>query len=427
MKDSMEAYFDRLWPISRSLTGDGNRESIEILKELLDLEVTEVPSGTQCFDWNVPPEWNIKEAWIKNSKGEKIVDFADTNLHILGYSVPFQGTLSYSELKEHLYTLPDQPELIPYLCSYYKERWGFCLSHNQFLELDKNDTYEVFINSSLDPNGSMTIAEAVIKGKTEKEILISTYICHPSMANNELSGPLVSAFIYKKLKEQKDLKYTYRFVFVPETIGAISILSKYGDYWKKNLHAGFILTCVGDPGNFTYKKSRRGDSIADRAALTILNQSEEDFRVVEFFPNGSDERQYCSPGFNLPMGSLMRTMYAAYPEYHTSADNKDFISFEAMEGSVKKYLEIIELIERNEKYINMMPYGEPQLGKRGLYPTFTQTGNADHVRAMMWILNLADGEHDLIAISERSKYPIKKLLPIVDKLIENGILRNEAS
>lgn len=425
MQDKIEHYFDRLWPISRSLTGNGNRETLEILSEILDLKISEVPSGTQCFDWNVPPEWNIKEAWIKNGKGEKIVDFADTNLHILGYSTPFKGILPFSELKEHLYTLPDQPELIPYLCSYYKERWGFCLSHKQYVQLDENDTYEVFIDSSLDPNGSMTVAEAVIKGKTDTEILISTYICHPSMANNELSGPLVAAFIYDALKDRKNLKYTYRFVFVPETIGAIYMLSKHGEYWKKNLHAGFVLTCIGNPANFTYKKSRQGNSISDRAALTILEQTEEDFNLVEFFPNGSDERQYCSPGFNLPMGSLMRTMYAVYPEYHTSADNKNFISFEAMEGSVNKYLEIIELIERNEKYINTMPYGEPQLGKRGLYPTFTQTGNDDYVRAMMWILNLADGEHDLISISEKSKYPIKQLLPILDKLIANGIVKNE--
>lgn len=427
MTHDIELYFDRLWPLNRSLTGNGNRETLTILSELLDLKVTEVPSGTKCYDWNVPPEWNVKEAWIKNSKGEIIVDFSENNLHLLGYSIPFKGMLSFVELKEHLYTLPEQPELIPYLCSYYKERWGFCLSHNQLLALDENDTYEVFIDSTLDSNGSMTVAEAVIKGRTDKEILISTYICHPSMANNELSGPLVSAFIYKHLKQQKDLKYTYRFIFVPETIGAIYSLSVYGEYWKKNLHAGFVLTCVGDSGAFTYKKSRRGDSISDRAALTILNQMDEDYNLIEFFPNGSDERQFCSPGFNLPMGSLMRTMYAVYPEYHTSADNKDFISFEAMEGSVNKYLEIIELIERNEKYINTMPYGEPQLGKRGLYPTFTQTGNDDHIRAMMWILNLADGEHDLISMSERSKYPIKTLLPIIDTLIENGILKNETS
>jgi len=426
MKTKIEKYFDRLWPITRSLTGNGNRESLKILSELIDLELTEVPSGTQCFDWNVPPEWNINEAWIKDSTGNKIVEFSKNNLHILGYSEPFQGNLNFDELKPHLYTLPDQPDLIPYLTSYYKRRWGFCISYNQFMELDINDKYEIFIDSSLDENGSMTIGEAVIKGRSEKEILFSTYICHPSLASNELSGPLVSAFIYSKLKEQKELKYTYRFMFVPETIGSIYSLSVNGEYWKKNLQAGFVITCIGDDGKFTYKKSRRGNSFPDRAVEAILNQTESEFNIVEFFPSGSDERQYCSPGFNLPVGSLMRTMYGKYPEYHTSADNKDFISFEAMEKSVLKYLEIIEVLERNEKYINKMPFCEPQLGKRGLYPTLgSQKGTADSVTAMMWILNLTDGTNDLISISEKSKIPISQLIPVIDRLIENGILENE--
>jgi len=426
MKKELEEYFDRLWSITRSLTGNGNRETLKILSEIIHLEVKEVPSGTECFDWTVPPEWNIKEAWIKNSKGEKIVDFSKNNLHILGYSEPFQGNLSFEELKSHIYTLPDQPDLIPYLTSYYSRRWGFCISHNQFLELDKNDNYEIFIDSSLDENGSMSIGEAIIKGKSEKEILFSTYICHPSLASNELSGPLVSAFIYSKLKEQKELKYTYRFIFVPETIGSIYSLSVNGEYWKKNLQAGFVITCIGDDGKFTYKKSRRGNSFPDRAVEAILNQTESEFNIVEFFPSGSDERQYCSPGFNLPVGSLMRTMYGKYPEYHTSADNKDFISFEAMEKSVLKYLEIIEVLERNEKYINKMPFCEPQLGKRGLYPTLgSQKGTEDFVTAMMWILNLTDGTNDLISISEKSKIPISQLIPVIDKLIENGIIENE--
>lgn len=426
MKKELEKYFDRLWPINRSLTGNGNRETLKILSEIIDLEVKEVPSGTECFDWKVPPEWNIKEAWIKNSKGEKIVDFSKSNLHILGYSEAFQGNLSFEELKSHLYTLPDQPDLIPYLTSYYSRRWGFCISHNQFLELDKNDNYEIFIDSSLDENGSMSIGEAIIKGKSEKEILFSTYICHPSLASNELSGPLVSAFIYSKLKEQKELKYTYRFIFVPETIGSIYSLSVNGEYWKKNLQAGFVITCIGDDGKFTYKKSRRGNSFPDRAVEAILNQTESEFNIVEFFPSGSDERQYCSPGFNLPVGSLMRTMYGKYPEYHTSADNKDFISFEAMKKSVLKYLEIIEVLESNEKYINKMPFCEPQLGKRGLYPTLgSQKGTEDFVTAMMWILNLTDGTNDLISISEKSKIPISQLIPVIDRLIENGILENE--
>jgi aminopeptidase-like protein len=426
MKTKIEKYFDRLWPITRSLTGNGNRESLRILSEIIDLKITEVPSGTQCFDWNVPPEWNIKEAWIKDSKGNKIVDFSENNLHILGYSEPFQGKLSFEELKSHLYTLPDQPDLIPYLTSYYKRRWGFCLTHNQFLQLDQNETYEVFINSSLDDNGSMTIGEAVIKGKSDKEIMFSTYICHPSLASNELSGPLVSAFIYSKLKEQKELKYTYRFIFVPETIGSIYSLSVKGEHWKKHLKAGFVITCIGDDGKFTYKRSRIGNSLPDRAVEMILNQTETEFNIVDFFPSGSDERQYCSPGFNLPVGSLMRTMYGKYHEYHTSADNKDYVSFEAMEKSVQKYLDVIELLEKNEKYINKMPYCEPQLGKRGLYPTLgSQKGTEDFVKAMMWILNLADGTNDLITISGKSKIPAKDLFPVVDKLIANGILENE--
>jgi aminopeptidase-like protein len=426
MKTKIEKYFDRLWPITRSLTGNGNRESLKILSEIIDLEITEVPCGTQCFDWNVPPEWNINQAWIKDSKGDKIVDISENNLHIMGYSEPFHGKLSFKELKPHLYTLPEQPNLIPYLTSYYKRRWGFCLTHNQFIQLDQNETYEVFIDSSLDENGSMTIGEAVIKGESEKEILFSTYICHPSLANNELSGPLVATFLYEKIKELKNLKYTYRFIFVPETIGSIYSLSVKGEHWKNNLIAGFVITCIGDDGKFTYKRSRIGNSVPDRAVEAILSQTENEFNIVDFFPSGSDERQYCSPGFNLPVGSLMRTMYGKYPEYHTSADNKDFVSFDAMEKSVSKYLEVIELIEKNEKYINKMPFCEPQLGKRGLYPTLgSQKGTQDFVTAMMWILNLSDGENDLITISEKSKIAVKDLIPVVDKLIENGILENE--
>ncbi len=423
MKNRIEYYFDRLWPITRSLTGNGNRESLEIISEIVDLDINEVPCGKKCFDWNVPSEWNINEAWIKDSKGNKIVDFKENNLHVLGYSEPFRGKLSYDELKPQLYTLPDQPELIPYLTSYYKRRWGFCLSHNQFLELDKNEIYDVFIDSSLDDQGSMTIGEAILKGESEKEVLLSTYICHPSMANNELSGPLVSAFIYNQLKKETRLKYTYRFLFVPETIGSIYSLSVLGDFWKKNLIAGFVITCIGDKGNFTYKRSRRGDSLPDRVVEIILSQTEKDYKILDFFPSGSDERQYCSPGFNLPVGSLMRTMYGKYPEYHTSGDNKDFISFEAIEKSVEKYLEVIELIENNEKYINKMPYCEPQLGKRGLYPTLgSQKGTEDFVKAMMWILNLSDGENDLIEISTRSKITVMELMPVVEELINKGIL-----
>lgn len=426
MKKDIEEYFDRLWPITRSLTGNGNRQTLEILSEIIDLQITEVPAGTQCFDWNIPPEWNIKEAWIKDSKGNKIVDFSNNNLHILGYSEPFRGNLSFEELIPHLYTLPEQPDLIPYITSYYKRRWGFCLTHNQFLQLNQNETYEVFIDASLDENGSMTIGEAVLKGKSDKEILLSTYICHPSLANNELSGPLVASFLYKRLKQHQNRKYTYRFIFAPETIGSIYNLSVNGDYWKKHLKAGFIITCVGIDGNFTYKKSRMGNTLPDRAVEIILKQTEKDFKLIDFFPTGSDERQYCSPGFNLPVGSLMRTLYDEYPEYHTSADNKSCVSFDAMEKTIQKYLDVIELIEKNEKYINKMPYCEPQLGKRGLYPTLgSQKSIEDFVVAMMWVLNLSDGDNDLISISQKSGIAVKNLIPVIDKLIENGILENE--
>lgn len=424
MKNLLEKYFDRLWPLNRSLTGDGNRESLRIISEIVDLEIMEIPSGTTCFDWEVPPEWKIREAWIKDSKGNIIVDMVKNNLHLVGYSVPFKEKMTYEELKPHLHTLPDQPEWIPYVTSYYKPTWGFCLSHQQFLRLDKNETYEVFIDSELDKNGSMSIGEAVLPGEKKEEILFSTYICHPSLANNELSGPLVTAFLYLGLKKRKNLKYTYRFLFAPETIGALYNLSRLGDYWKENLKAGYIINCIGDDGNFTYKKSRQENSLADRAAELILKQGMEDYKILNFVPRGSDERQYCSPGFNLPMGSLMRSKHGDYPEYHTSADNKDFVSFEAMQASVEKYLKIVEVLEWNEKYINTLPYGEPQLGKRNLYPTLSKKDAHQSIDAMMWMLNFSDGKHDLIAISEKSNILVKELIESTKILLEKAILKH---
>jgi aminopeptidase-like protein len=426
MRKKLEQYFDRLWPICRSLTGNGNRETLKILSEIVDLNIREIPSGTECFDWTVPPEWNVRDAWVKNSKGEKVIDFAENNLHLLGYSEPFNGKMLFDQLKAHLYTLPEQPDLIPYLTSYYKKRWGFCLSHSAFEKLNQNDEYEVFIDSSLDERGSMTIAEAKIEGKTENEILFSTYFCHPSLANNELSGPMVSAMIYERLKTMPNLKYTYRFVYIPETIGSICFLSQCGEYLKEHLKAGFVITCIGDDGPFTYKKSRIGNAMPDRIVELLLEQTETTYHILDFFPDGgSDERQYCSPGFNLPVGSLMRTMYGKYPEYHTSGDNKDFISFEAMEASVNKYFDVICMIENNDYYVNTMPFCEPQLGKRGLYPTLgSQKTTQDFVSAMMWILNLSDGNHDLINISRQSEIPFKTLIPVVNTLVSNGIIKS---
>jgi len=417
----LEGYFDRLWPITRSLTGNGNRESLKILQELIPLELHEVASGTACLDWNVPPEWNIRDAYVKDSSGEKVIDYQENNLHILGYSAPFQGKLNLRELKEHLYTMPDHPDWIPYLTSYYKERWGFCLTHRALNEL-KEDTYEIYIDSSLNQDGHMTYGDLILPGSTSKEVLFSTYICHPSMANNELSGPLVTAFIYKALKNIQNRKYTYRFVFIPETIGSIYYLSKHGSSLKEELEAGFVVTCIGDSGKFTYKQSRAENSLTNRAAIASLNGQEH---VVEaFFPLGSDERQYCSPGFNLPVGSLMRTRYHQYPEYHTSADDKSFISFEAMQGSVEQYMKTIRLLEKNAFYVNTSPLGEPQLGKRGLYPSLgSQRDQKEKVESMMWALNYSDGNHDLIDIVKRSGLDSDSICDAVEKLLEHGLLK----
>lgn len=423
MKDLIEKYFDRLWPLNRSLTGNGNRETLKILSEIADINILEIPSGTECFDWTVPPEWNVNEAWVKDGSGKKIIDFGKNNLHLLGYSEKFSGKLDLKALKEHLYSLPEQPESIPYLTSYYKRRWGFCISHHQLSDL-KEDTYEVCIDSELKPKGSMTIGEVILKGETDNEILLSTYICHPSMANNELSGPLVTSFIYNNLKNKKNRRYTYRILYLPETIGSIWYLSEHGEHLKNKLTAGFVVTCIGDSGKFTYKKSRSGNSLSDRASELVLKQTEVEFNIEDFFPTGSDERQYCSPGFNLPVGSLMRTRYGKYKEYHTSKDDRNFISFKAMEESVNKYLEIIDLIENNFTYINEMPNCEPQLGKRDLYPTIgSQKDTAEFVNALMWILNQSDGTNDLISISDKSGISVSTLIGASKKLLEKELLR----
>lgn len=425
MQAELEYYFDRLWPITRSLTGNGNRESLAILKELIPLEISEVPSGTACFDWKVPPEWNIREAWIKDSKGKTIVDFRENNLHIVGYSVPFSGSMKLADLKQHLYTLPEQPDVIPYLTSYYRERWGFCVTHQQLLTL-QDDHYEVRIDSTLDPRGHMTFGDLVIPGGNPQEILLSTYICHPSMANNELSGPLVAAFVGRELLK-RNLRYSYRIVFVPETIGSIYYLSVWGEHLKKNLVAGFVVTTVGDPGAFTYKKSRQGVALQDRAAEAVLRTLGKPFHLEDFVPIGSDERQYGSPGFNLPVGSLMRTRYGKYKEYHTSADNKAFISFKALEETIRVYLQVIDLMENNCRWQSNNPNCEPQLGKRGLYPDLgSQKEKDSFVETLMWVLNLCDGRHDTIDMVVKSGKPPGSVLEVLrvlerEKLIVRSI------
>lgn len=419
---SMEIYdlMKTLYPICRSITGNGVRETLDILKERIPLKIHEVPTGTQVFDWTVPKEWNIKDAYVKNSKGEKIIDFGKSNLHILNYSVPINKKLSLAELKEHLFTLPDYPDWIPYLTSYYKENWGFCLSHKQFEKLQE-DVYEVVIDSSLE-DGSLTYGELFIKGSSAEEVLFSTYVCHPSLCNDNLSGPVILTFLADYLKDIP-LKYSYRFLFIPETIGAITWLSKNEDKISKIKH-GLVATCLGDSGKMTYKKTRNGNCMIDRVVEKVLTESGEGFEIVDFFPSGSDERQFCSPAFDLPIGSLMRTMYARFPEYHTSADNLEFVSPQHLGDSFEKYMKVVYILESNTTYMNLNPKCEPQLGRRGLYRMIgsQKTGGIDQL-AMFWVLNLSDGTNSLLDISIRSGMSFKQIKDAADALYQAELLR----
>jgi aminopeptidase-like protein len=420
----IEKYFDRLFPITRSLTGNGNRRTLEILGEIVEFKINEVPSGTKCFDWVVPPEWNVVDAWVKNISGKKIIDYKTNNLHLMGYSVPVHKKMDLGELKQHLYSDTTMPNAIPYVTSYYKKNWGFALA-DKHLKLLTEDEYEVFIDSSFKQDGSMTYGEAYIRGDSDKEILFSTYICHPSLASDNLSGPLVVAFIYEKLKKMK-LKFSYRFLYMPETIGSIYYLSKYGEQLKKNLLSGFVVTTIGDNGKFSYKKSRQGNALCDRAAELVLTQTEKDFNIIDFFPRGSDERQYCSPGFDMPIGSLMRTPYGMYSHYHTSKDNKDYIDFNSMVDSIDKYLKIVEVMETNAWYVNQNPYCEPHLEKYKLYSSVgAKKKAASFDCAISWVLNYSDGNFDLIDIALKSKLNYDIIVKSAKELVQAGLLKNK--
>jgi aminopeptidase-like protein len=416
----IEKYFDKLWPLNRSLTGSDYRESLKIINEVMPTFQLEYPTGDKVLDWTIPEEWNAIDAYIISPSGQKIVDFKKNNLHLLGYSTPFKGKLSLQELKENLYTIPNQPDAIPYVTSYYKKRWGFCIPFNQFKKLEEGE-YTVVVDTVFS-HGKLIVGEAIIQGKNEKEVLISSYLCHPSMANNELSGPLVLTFLYRELlKKQHELEYTYRFVLLPETIGAVAYLSSRGTTLKKNLVAGYQVTCIGDKGEFTYKRSRQHNSLADRAAIQFMNEKKQQ-KIIPFNPAiGSDERQWCSPGFNLPVGSLMRTMYTLYPEYHTSLDNKSIMSFSGMADAVMAYMEIIRNIENNITYVSSAPYGEPQLGPRGLFRSVSDKNREEDELAMWWLLNYADGEHDLLKIAELSGHSMGALIRVGKTIKESGL------
>ena len=404
-----------LYPICRSITGNGVRKTLEIIQAHIPIEKHEVPTGTEVFDWTIPKEWNIKDAYIKNNKNEKIIDFQKSNLHVLNYSKPIKSRLTLSELKQHLHTLPEYPNAIPYKTSYYNEDWGFCLTHNQFLTL-KDGEYEIVIDSSLE-DGNLTYGEFFLQGKKNEEVLLTCYTCHPSLCNDNLSG-IVLVTLLAKFLSKFELNYSYRFLFIPETIGAITWL-KFNEEKVSKIKHGLVVTCVGDSGKFTYKKSRIGDAEIDQTVINILKESEESFEIKDFFPIGSDERQFCSPGFNLPVGSLMRTMYFNFPEYHTSSDNLDFVKAENLIKSFSMYLKIILELEKNsgrvklkekikeqninreDVFINCFQKCEPNLGKRGLFNKVTRLDSGTTLR-INWILNLSDGTNSLSDISNIS-------------------------
>ncbi len=418
----MHQWMVEMYPICRSITGDGFRRSLDILQQYTPLAVREVPTGTQVFDWTVPKEWNIRDAYILDPRGEKIIDFQKSNLHILNYSIPFSGKVTLEELKKHLYTLPDQPELIPYRTSYYSEKWGFCLSHQQFLQLEDGE-YEVHIDSTL-ADGHLTYGELYLPGELQDEVLISCHSCHPSLCNDNLSGMALAAYLARHLSSLPR-RYSYRFLFIPGTIGSITWLAQNEETASRIKH-GLVVACVGDPGKSTYKKSRRGNAEIDRAVTYVLKHSGQPYEIVEFSPYGYDERQYCSPGFNLAVGSLTRTPHGRYPEYHTSADNLDFVRPEFLADSLQKYLKVINILEHNRTYINTSPKGEPRLGKRGLYGSLGgMKGAQNSEMALLWVLNLSDGENSLLDIAERSGMPFDEIQAAAAALVNVGLLIGE--
>jgi aminopeptidase-like protein len=398
----MHALLRELYPICRSITGDGVRRSLRILQRVAPLELREVPTGTPAFDWVVPPEWNLREARLTGPDGEVVVDAGQLNLHVLNYSMPFRGKLSLEELERHLHSLPEQPSLVPYRTSYYREEWGFCLSHEQRARLRPGE-YDVLIDTSLVP-GSLTYGEVVVPGASPDEVLVSAHCCHPSLANDNLSGMVLAATLARLLSGTGP-RYTYRFLFVPGTIGSITWLALNERRARLIVH-GLVVACVGDSGRLTYKRSRRGNAEIDRAVAHVLAHSGEDHEVRDFTPYGYDERQYCSPGFDLAVGSLTRTPYGEYPEYHTSGDNPGLVLPDRLADSLRRYLEVFEVLEGNRTYVNLSPKGEPQLGKRGLY---APVGGRSHAMAdqmaMLWVLNLSDGTRSLLDVAERARLP----------------------
>lgn len=416
--EEMYRFAAALYPICRSITGDGIRQTLAMIQRRIPLSIVEVPTGAEAFDWTVPKEWNIRNAYIKGPDGAKVVDFRQCSLHVMNYSTPIRATMPLSELKPHLFTLPEHPGWIPYRTSYYQPDWGFCLSHEKMLALRDGD-YEVCIDSDL-KTGALTYGEYYQPGRCTDEVLISCHVCHPSLANDNLSGLTVATALAQYLAG-RDLHYSYRFLFIPGTIGSITWLSQNREAASRIRH-GLVLTCIGDRGGFHYKKSRRGDAEIDRAAAHVLRHCGEPAEILDFSPYGYDERQYCSPGFNLPVGCLMRSVWGSFPEYHTSADNLEFISAYHLDGALRACVAILDVLENNKRYYNQLPFCEPQLGRRNLYRSTGGETIASEISARLWVLNLSDGDHSLLDIAERSGLPFSSIQDAADLLVQGGLL-----
>jgi len=420
LADQMYDLAKRLFPMGRSLTGQGVRETLGIIKEYLpDLNIHEVPTGTPCFDWTVPDEWNIRDAYVLDPRGKKIIDYQCSNLHVVGYSEPQDKILSLEALQPHLHSLPDLPDAIPYVTSYYHRTWGFCLPHTQRSQLEQGD-YRVVIDSDLGP-GSMTFAEWILPGRSNKEVLFSTNICHPSMANNELSGPVVVTHLARWLMQLKERHHTYRILFLPETIGSIYYLSQHLQHLQEHVISGFVVSCVGDDRCYSLIPSSSGDTLADRIARHVLKHHTPTYNHYTFLNRGSDERQYCNARIELPIVCMLRSAYGKYPEYHTSLDNLDLISPEGLYGSYQAFQRAILCLEHNETLRNTV-LCEPQLGKRGLYPTLYTRNKGAYIQNMRHILVYANGKKDLLTIAELIGQPMWELLDIVSDLKHQGLL-----
>jgi aminopeptidase-like protein len=412
-----------LYPICRSITGDGVRRTLEIVGREIDLEVHEVPSGTEVFDWTVPREWNIRDAWVANAAGERVIDFHASNLHVMSYSVPVRATMPLAELKPHLFTLPEHPDWVPYRTSYYQESWGFCASQRLLDSLPDGD-YEVCVDATL-ADGHLTYGEHVVPGETDEEVLVTCHVCHPSLANDNLSGIAVASRLARLLGGTRS-RYTHRFLFIPGTIGSITWLARNQDRVGRIRH-GLVLACVGDPGQLTYKRSRRGDAEIDRAMAHVLASSGRPHDLEDFAPYGYDERQFCSPGFNLPVGCLSRTPYARYPQYHTSADDLRLVRPEHLQDSLEACWEVLRVLDGNHRYLNLNPKCEPQLGRRGLYGSIGGRSDAEERQmAMLWVLNLSDGGHSLLDVADRAGLPFALVAEVAGTLEGAGLLARHA-